>query len=61
MYEIVELDDGQMMIVNQEGTGIDARVIEVMFELHKQNSRFFESWFQLAEDYLVVGPDVAEA
>jgi len=61
MFEVVENDDGGLYIVDEEGRGIQADVVLMMFELHKQNPRFFESWLELAENYLFVGPDVTEA
>lgn len=61
MFDVVEHDDGVVYIVDEEGRGLQAEILLMMFELHKQNPRFFESWVELAENYLFVGPDVTEA
>lgn len=60
-YEIMDFEDGSTAIVRGDGAAISIEAFEIMFELHRQNPRFFETWLELAENYLLIGLEVGEA
>jgi hypothetical protein len=60
-YEIETIADGFTAIVRNDGAAIGVEIFDIMFELFKQNPRFFEVWMELAESYLMVGPEIGEA
>jgi len=60
-FELAELDDGEIVVSHEDGRYFNAGVINMMFELHRQNPEFYEHWVALAENYVLVGPAVAEA
>lgn len=60
-YEIMEFEEGHRAVVRDDGAAIGIEAFEIMFELHRQNPRFFETWLNLAEDYLIIGVEVGEA
>jgi len=60
-YEVMEIEEGYRAVVRDDGAAIGIQAFEIMFELHRQNPRFFETWLGLAEDYLMVGGEVGEA
>lgn len=60
-YEIMSFEDGTEAIVRSDGAAINIQAFEIMFELHRQNPKFFETWLNLAEDYLLMSLPVGEA
>ena len=60
-YTFEELEDGEMVISCSDGRYFNANLVDMMFELHKQNPEFFEHWIKAAASYVMVGNSVLEA
>lgn len=60
-YEIEELENGTIVFVSRDGRMVDTAVVEMMFELHRQNPTFYEHWVELARNYVFSGASVVEA
>lgn len=60
-YEVADIGDGSLAVIRSDGAAVSIEAFEIMFELHKQNPRFFEVWLELAENYLLMGLSVGEA
>jgi len=60
-YEISDFGDGNLAIVRSDGAAVSIEAFEIMFELHRQNPKFFETWLNLAEDYVLMSLPMGEA
>lgn len=62
MFELVEMEDGEVMLVeNSSGMGVSDKFFEMIFTLQRQNPDFYRAWVELAANYVFVGPTVGEA
>lgn len=53
--------DGDYYIFQDERYGMPVALLELIFELQKQNPEFYEHWVSLAATYVMVGNSVTEA
>ena len=60
-YQIIELENGQEMILTPSGRAISPVLIEIYSELHSQNPKAAEHWLGLGEQYVLWGHSFEEA
>lgn len=54
-------DDGDYYIYKDERNAVPVEILDLIFELQKQNPEFFHHWMSMATSYIMVGNSVAEA
>ena len=60
-YELIELEDGSIVIGNGKGFALPIEFLDMVFELESQNPTFYKAWVELAANYTLTGSNVLEA